>query len=399
MGRPKRRFDAMKILKRTLIWLILMAVILFMVNLVGTLIVKNVGVGILEGSMTGYSMKEEMMIHPVLHEVDEEHKLNGLSGLSTRSLLSSERLRNDTKFYFTFMFLNFNVDISNIFWDEKGTNGLSEGIFSVVYEDKGEKLDYFRHSCGVLDINELIKLDCASELYDILEKNDDVRIRMDSYSVDSSFIVHPASFTVLDAGGNEIKKFDCPCSGEIVKGDNVYLYNEEGSYKKDKENSGYSVYKKMKDAYLGERKSDRIAKKYMEKADFSQNDQSLTERSYGLATITSKHVEVKEGKAQVTVQRFCFYKGVILYTAIFGAIMTLIMVLVCRSKDKKKAFGGYGGNYGNMPYNYPNGYNNRPAGGNYPNNYNGQPNNYPNNYNNGPNGYGANNYNNGSRYR
>ena len=384
----------MKKLKRTILWLVFMAVILFIVNLTGILIVRAIGVKMMEGAMVGYSVKENQMLHPVPREPDEKNRTNGLSGMTFVTLLDNSRIRNNDKWWSVLMFLNMDIDQSTVFFDEDGMTELSSGIFDVVYEDNGETMDYFRYPIGVIDVNELIKNDCSSEIYDLLEKNDEVSVRLDSYSLDSSYIVHPASITILDSNGAELGKYDIPCSGDIVSRENIFIKHDWNC----KRDSDYSLYKKIMDARLGQRKSDKIAKELVDKADFSQSKQRYTKRSYGLATITSKHVETTDGQAMVCVQRFHFYKGVLLYTILFGGIMTLIFVLVCRSKDKKKelagsyqnyyqggGYGGYPNNYG-RPNNYPNNYGQPNNYGGHPNSY-GAPNNYPNNYNNPNNRY------------
>ena len=377
----------MKLLKRTILWLVLMAVIVFVVDLAGTLIVNKVCVKMMEDATVGYSMKVERMLHPVPKEPDEKNKTNGLSGFTFLSLLDNARIRNNDKWWSIFLFLNLDVDQSTVFFDEDGMTELSSGIFAVVYEDQGGKSDYIKYAVGVIDINEFIKNECSSDIYDILEKNGDVSLRLDSYSIDSSFLVHPASITLLDGSGTELGKYDIPCSGDIVKGENILIQHDQS----DKINSDLSFYKKIKDARLGRRKADRIAEKLVDKADFSQSRQRYTKRSYGLGVITSKHVETTDGNAMVFVQRFYFYKGVILYTLLFGGIMTLIFVLVCRSKDKKKESAGsyqnyyQGGSYGGYTNNYSNNYG-RPNNYGQPTNY-GAPNNYPSNYNNPNNRY------------
>ena len=69
-------------------------------------------------------------------------------------------------------------------------------------------------------------------------------------------------------------------------------------------------------------------------------------------------VEVKDGKAMVTVLRFRFLRCVFADTAVLGAIMTLIMVLICRHKDKKKMSVGYGCQGGGHQNGFPDNYNN-----------------------------------------
>lgn len=321
----------MKILKRFLIWLAAMLLTVFAVNAAAVLVLRE-PVDNLERAMSGYSRRGDSMIAPVLKEEREESEANGLFGLVLRSLLSNCRIRNENSFAYNFLFMDFTVDQSTIFFDENGMNELSTGIFAPVYTDTGISLPHIKETFGVVDIEEFCKLGCASEVYEILEKEEGVSIRLDSYAV-SGFMVKPAAFTLLDSSGNGIKSFECPCDGEIIKSENCYIYDD--LY--DKEHSSYSVYAKMKDAYLGERKSDRIAEELVEKADFSQNEQMDTKRSYGFATITSKHVETIDGYAEVSVLRFCYIKGVILDSAVLGAVLTVILLIGWRKKDRRSA--------------------------------------------------------------
>ncbi len=155
--------------------------------------------------------------------------------------------------------------------------------------------------------------------------------------------------TVLHEGGAEIESFDFPASGEVINSDNTYIDHDN----KDKLHSGRSLYLKIKVAKRGERRSDRIAKQLADKVVFANGDQNDYEKSYGNGVVNSKMVEVKDGKAMVTVLRFRFLRCVFADTAVLGAIMTLIMVLICRHKDKKKTVAGYGCQGG-----FPNNYNN-----------------------------------------
>lgn len=320
----------MKKVKRAAIWLVLMLVIFAAADAAGAVIVKKKAGDMLTRATSGYSKKGELMIHPVPREKTEESRANGLQGLVIRALLSDDRLDNQNSFWYNFLFLNMTVDQSVVFRDEDGTNELSEGVFALVYQKLGEKLDHMYNPVGVVDVRAFIKQDCAPEVFKILDRDDLMQIRLDSFSV-KNYIVQPAAFTILDESGNEIKSFECPCDGELSELKDCYIYNDA-----DRKSSGFNMYKKMKVAYLGERSTERAVRKLMDKADFVNSPQHETKWSYGPGMITSKSVETNDGYAQATVLRFCYYKGVVLYTVILGAVMTVVFLLICRKRDNRQ---------------------------------------------------------------
>jgi len=342
----------MKLLKRTIIWFVLLTGIFFVVNAVGSLIVDKVIVNRMTDAMTGYTVKVNRMIHPEPKEPDETNKTNGLSGLFLREMLDNTCLDLKSGFTSTFYFMNMQMDQSVIMFNDSGLSRLSEGIYAVAFEDNDQGLDHFKSSVGVVDIKELVKLDGSGEILKILGTGDDILLRLDSYTVDEDFVVSPARITLLHEGGREIAAFDFPVSGEVINSDKTYIYHDNS----DKVHSQSSLYLKMKVAKEGERKSDRFAKELVSKAEFT-GEQNDLDKNYGIGVIAAKRVETSGDQAMVTVLRFRFLRCVFLDTGVLGAIMTLIMVLICRHKDKKQARAdyGYSGNYGyRNNYNYNN---------------------------------------------
>ncbi|HNZ99787.1 hypothetical protein [Ruminococcus sp.] len=334
----------MKLLKRVIIWFAFLTGIFFIVNAVGSLFVDKLLVNRMTDSMKGYSSKVDQMIHPLYKEPEEEGKSNGLSGLTVRCLLDNSTLDLKENFISTFVFTNVQMDQSVIMFDENGMSRLSDGIFALVYEDNDLGADKFKSAVGVIDVSELIKAGEAGKIFSIMETIDDIQLRLDSYTVDENYIVSPAKITVLHEGGQMIESFDFPVSGEVINSDNTYIDHDN----EDKIHSGFSLYLKIKDAKRGERKSDRAARQLADKVVFSGGDQNDYDKSYGIGVINSKLSEVRDGKAMVTVLRFRFLRCVFADTAILGAIMTLIMVLVCRYKDKNERAGyGYQNSFNN----------------------------------------------------
>ena len=317
-----------KILKRVMLWLSIMLVLEVIINAAGAVIAKNFSVRMMEDSLVGYSQRSTDMIRPHKAESGNSRKNNGLARLSIRSMLSDGRLYTDSQFRGNFIFINQTIEETRIFFDENGTTPLSEGIFAVVYKDvEGTSVNYMKNAEGVIDINELCKLDGAKELYDCLGKCIGETVRLDAFSVDESYVVHPAEMTVLDSAGSGLLHIEFPCDGEIIKGSDYYIY-EETEKEDDKRNSSTCLYKKMSDVYKGELKGAKTARKLMETADFSQSEQRWTERSYGFAYVTSKHVETTDGGAMVCVVHFSYIGGVLLYTVICAVVLTVIFWIV-----------------------------------------------------------------------
>lgn len=318
----------MNIIKRVGVWLALMLAIVLIVNAAGTLIVKSQVADVLFSSMLGYSKRANEMIYPVLNTEAGEDEQNGLARLSVRAVLGDERLKTESGFFYNFLFANITVDETNIFFDKDGLNELSSGIFTVVYQDHGKDNDNIRHAVGVISIREFIELDCASKVYGALEKAPDAVIRMDAYTI-SNYIVHPVSMTLMDADGKELLHTECPYDGELIQASDCFIYNAG----MDEECDVESMYHKMSTAYLGERRTDRIADELVDEVNFDQGDYSKDHTSYGLANMTMQHLEVREEGAQITVFHLRYYKGVIVYTVLLGAVMSVIMLIVIRKRS------------------------------------------------------------------
>ena len=323
----------MKIIKRALLWLSIMLVLELLINAVGAFVVKRVGAENLINSMSGYSKRTEMILHPTFRE-ENDGKANGLSGLAVRTILSDGRLYNHTKFGYNFLFLNFTMEQSVVFFDKDGTTQVSSGIFNIAYEDRGSKTDYIKFPVGIIDVKELCAQSNAKELYSALEKRQYDSIRLDEYSVDEDYIVRPKKMTLLDPDKNAIQSFEFPCEGEIIKDDSIYVYDMI-ELNEQMRNSSTSLCKKMKDVYDGKLKTDKTAMKLMKEADFSKSAQSVDKTSYGFASFTSKHVETYDGSAMVFALRFNYIKGVILYTIIFAVVLTAILLPIWIHKDRK----------------------------------------------------------------
>lgn len=322
----------MKAIKRIVIWLVAMIVIVLIVNIGGSFIVKKMAVDTLMGAYMGYSRKAERMIHPSFDSEDEKERTRSSAGLTLRTILSDDRLINEPKFIYNFVFANFKVDITSKFFDKDGLNELSSGIFACAYQNddaSSSSTILYKKTFGVIDINDFCKLDYAPDVYRVLETEQDVRIRLNSYTI-SNCIVKPISITLLDENENELLNVECPYEGELIEKPECFIYNKPN----DKGYDSESIYYKMRNAYLGERKTDKIANKLVNDVNFDKGDYDETKTSYGLGIMTIKHIEVIDGYAEIYVLSCNFVKGVVFYTVILGGIMSLVMLIVIKIKSQ-----------------------------------------------------------------
>lgn len=319
----------MKLVKRFVIWAVIMAVTVFCVNLVGTVVVSTFLGRTLSASMTGYSKKGDTMLHPTLREPDEKNKTNGLAGLAVRALLDDTRIMNGMSFFSTFVFMNDTIDQSVIFLEADGSAPFSRGSYEAVYEKKDDKSLYIRSVVGLICVDDFCKNDCAEDVYDLLKNTPNAVIKVNSYSI-SDFLISPAELTVYDEGGNALGTFSCPCEGSVINADNIYVHNGNES---DEDNDMCSFFKEMEVVHLGERRSDREAEKLAEKVSFN-GDAEYSKTSYGLGHMVQKSYEVSGDYAMVTALDYCFIKSVILYAIIFAVPITLLTFLVGRKKKE-----------------------------------------------------------------
>lgn len=322
----------MKSTKRIAVWIALMLASAFCFNLIGTLIVKTFLGDVLMPSMVGYSSKGEQMLHPTLKEPDETNKTNGLSALAVRALLSNIRLVDKTNFAGNFLFLNVSIDQTVILFDKNGMSNFSKGIFANVYAaEDGESLAHIRNITGLLSVDDFCTLDCAEEVYKTLENTPSAVIKIDSYSI-SDFLIQPASFTILDSNGNTVRTFKCPCDGEVIHSDNTYIYD---AYERDSDHPLHDFYDKMRDTYLGERTSDKVAEKLVDKIDFANGDQYVNMSGFGFGHYLGKSYEVRGDYAMISVFDINFIDGVIMYIIIACIPITLVAIFSGRKKKNK----------------------------------------------------------------
>ncbi len=323
--------NAMKLAKRFMIWAALMLAAAFCVNLIGTIMVKSILSDTLTPTMLGYSAKGEKILHPTPKEPDEKDKTNGLSGLFMRALLDDQRLVYKS-FWGNFLFLNVTIDQTVILFEKDGMGALSKGVFADVYEDTGESVDHIRHTVGLLSVRDFCELDCAEEIYETLNNNPHAVLKVDSYSI-SEFLIQPASVTILNGDGNALGTFECPCSGEIIRSENTYIYDDNSF---ESENDLHGFCNKMTTAYLGERTSDKIAEKLVGDVAFENGDHDMTKSGFGFGHYISKSYDVHGNYAMIYVFDFNFITGVVMYIIIACIPITLLTFLIGRKK--KNAF-------------------------------------------------------------
>lgn len=326
----------MKTAKRFVVWAALMLVMTFCVNASGTLVVKNIFGNTILPAMAGYAAKAENMLHPTPKEPDAKKKSNGLTKLVTRSLIDDFRSINKKNILLNFVFMYVYMDQSIIMFDKDGMSELSRGIFADVYEDTsgtGSFVEHLKNTVGLINVREFCELDNAEEVYDTLKKYPDAVLRLDSYSI-SNYLIRPAAITVLDGDGSEIRSFDFKCGGEIISAENIFIY-DDNSVDGESENDYHGFCNEMTTAYMGVRRSDKIADELIDSIDFDNGDMSETKSVFGFGHYIAKSCEVSGDYAEICVLDFDFSSSVIMYIVIFSIPITLLTFLWGRKKKNE----------------------------------------------------------------
>ena len=319
----------MKWTKRILIWLVGMLVIVLLSNTAGSIISKVFGVDILLPTMRGYSRK---MTFPVGEPTNEKEAKALRMKLGMRALLSNDRLVNKSPtLWERLLFEDFVVDETIFFTAPEGLHDFSEGSYICACDETNENV-LLLQTVGLIDVEDFVKLEGTDELIAVLAEHPEAEVRMEAYTIEA-YHVMPVSVTVRDAdSGMEYQHIDFPADGDAIKSDTCFIANE---YHED--GSSLSLHQQLVMAKAGERATDRLAAKLMEKFPYGQANFEEEHTYYGFGSISAHRMEVSdEGYGMLTVIRFDFMKGLLGYTAVLGGIMTVIMLLVFLVHDRKE---------------------------------------------------------------
>ena len=304
------------------IWAAGMLVITLLVNLAGGLITKRIGSDQLMPAMTGYSKKMQFPLEEA--RTEEERKHNAVA-LAMRAVLSDQHFENTTANRLTGMllFTDLTIDQSNVYIGEAGPTPFSSGIFQSVYRETGERI-HMGNVIGLVDLRAFILEDGADALHEALSQTPDAAVRLDAYTMED-YLITPARLSLLDAQGNVLTQIDCPAQGEILKAEDLYLENSGAGNDYDSNN----LLCQLENAQLGERRTDRIADRLAQQTDPSGGYvMADIQVHYGFGRITSEFTEVNNHTAGICVVEFDYHRSLILYIAVLGGILTLILGIV-----------------------------------------------------------------------
>lgn len=328
-----------KMVKRMVIWLTGALIAAFVTAAAGAA-VNGLFIKTMAPAFYGYSTKES-----IYHPLPADERSNGLAGIAMRDSLSNCRLDIDTGARGAFIFENTIMDQSLIYFDENGLNERSAGIFASVYVPvEGKSLDYMKNAVGVVDIRKLCEQKESHEMFDVMMKNPDSVVHVNSYTVSDDYIVTPVSVTVTGKDGSHLADFSFEYSGEVVTVDCI-MYNRHSDSQVDK--FADSLCDKMNLGFQKQPKSDRIAEKmysnytegkYADKLKVKNEELSFYEKKvFGFGELTNEYIEVtQDGRVEIAVIHNRYLKYVLLDLGIIVAVMTVIMLAVWSSKDKKE---------------------------------------------------------------
>lgn len=311
--------------KKLAIWLAAMTIVFLIVNTAGTLFIRHFISDTLSKAVCGYSKRAERMLYPEKAAEGNENPERSISGLlGLRSLLNDNVINNQPGFLYYFLFMNFDVDETWVFFDENGMSELSSGIYARVY-----KQDALTGSFGLLNVRELCENAETKAFYNVLEEHPEATIRLDAYTQIGN-TVKPLQLTLLDDSGSELYSaaFTNHTGDKMINTDDTFIYNGDSTNL----STSNRLYEKMRIAYSGERKSDRKAAEVAAAFSFSGEDIQKDTYSYGLGNMIVTHIENTGGYASVTVHHYHYMGDVICCTILLGTITTVILLIVFRKR-------------------------------------------------------------------
>ena len=298
------------------IWLAAMLAVFFLVNTAGGLLLNFTAGKVLAEGMYGYCAK---MKFPLQEPTNEKEAKANHAILAVRSLVSDDQLiSNGGNLISNFTFGKFVVDETTIFLTPEGEHRFSKGIYILAFNDKGDHMDYILNAVGLIDVKKLAAYDGAGEIQRVLLEHKDATVRLDAYTV-NDYEITPAQITVLDAQGAELLTEEFPAEGEIIRGENCRIYNESV----DEENT---LAKKIGIALSGERKSDRVARKILERGNF---EEGVSEKMhYGIMNVTRTFVETKDGYTMIAAYTFDYTQSMMFCIMVLAALTTAIVIII-----------------------------------------------------------------------
>ena len=314
-------------LKYTIIWVVLTAAIVLIVNnFMGAAFAE----AILMPSLGGYN---ERMAFPLPEPTNaEEEKQNG-GALVMRSLLCDSESFEENGLLANAHFGNYGFRESYVFLNPQGEHAFSYGIFAYAYrETDAEEAKLTTHPIGLIDVKALMNAAGADQLYTALEAHPDAVMRLNAYNV-SDYLVEPAKITLTSESGEEYATVELATkeppayTGET----DCLIYN---TYTVG-DSAGEGVIGKLRLAKSGEREIDRMAADLAQQAMNGAAEQSKTYNGFGSRTIATLYVS--NGYKMVHVNEVIFWKGVLFYIVLIDAVMTLILLIVYSVRGKKKA--------------------------------------------------------------
>ena len=308
------------------IWVVGMALIVLVTNLAGVAMAKLLGADSLMLSLTGYSKKMHL---PQTVAVTEEEQRQNAAILTVRALMSDQRLSpaRSNKLLGMLTFTDMDIDQTTWYYDADGTTPFMHGVFHIVYR-QGEEKRKLTDTVGLVDLRAFCETPAAETLIAALDETPDARVRLDSYTQDG-YLLTPAKLTLLSADGTTLTSIDCTASGDLQTADDLFVLNSGSNEPFEMNDLRYQ----LSNAQLPERRCDRRAAALAAQTDAAGEDISATVHPrLGFGHMMVEEVEVTDHTAGVVVGDFDYHRSVLLYIALLGTVLTVLLALIYRAK-------------------------------------------------------------------
>lgn len=310
-------------LKYTIIWAVLTAAILLVINIfMGTAFAE----AILMPALGGYA---ERLAFPLPEPTTEEEVRQNGGAMIMRSMLNDYESFEEHGLLANAHFGNYGFRESYVFLNPQGEHAFSYGIFAYAYRETDAEAKLTTHPIGLIDVKALMNAAGADQLYTALEAHPDAVMRLNAYNV-SDYLVEPAKITLTSESGEEYATVELatkePPAYTGEKDCLIYNTYTEG------DTTGEGVIGKLRLAKSGEREIDRMAADLAQQAMNGAAEQSKTYNGFGSRTIATLYVS--NGYKMVHVNEVIFWKGIVFYIVLLGAMMTLILLIVYSLRGK-----------------------------------------------------------------
>jgi len=319
-----------------IIWIIVLIITFICTNIIPYMIIAFINN---TSNIYKYVEKADKILYPDKYE-KEFTDIQYSSVLSLRTLLDDNRVC-----FFESLPLRFYSDQSIRYISKNGTTDYMSGTFINVYKECDRDINLSKDTIGLVSINQMANSKYANTLIDLLEKNQNAKLRIDQY-IQDGFMFTPISISLINPDGTvyfTVYDNDLIYSDKIKESEDIYIYHignldaAENFY----DIADYDVCRCMKVALL-KREVDKRADNIIEDFDLSILDSDDTEIKtfrntmfHGLGYTKCEHIVYSGNYAMVILSYYSYFNLILILYCVLALVWTGIMAYIYMKPKKK----------------------------------------------------------------